>query len=386
MPRRIYLDHNATTPTHPAVLESMLPYFTERFGNPSSVYKRAKESRRAVKEAREKVAKLIGADPVEMIFTSGGTESDNTALKGVAFALSDRGNHIVTSQIEHHAVLHCCRWLEKHGFDVTYVGVDHKGRIDPSEIAAALTDRTILVSIMHANNETGVIQPLSQIASVLREKNIFFHTDAVQSVGKIPVNVGELGVDLLSLSGHKIYGPKGVGALYKRKGTKITSLLQGGGHERNMRSGTENVPGIVGLGMASEIALREMKENAAKERELRDRLERGVLDRIPDIVVNSQGTERLPGTLNFCVKYVEGESILLHLDARGIEASSGSACTSGSLEPSHVLGAMGVPVEMAHGSLRFSIGRSNTREDIDFLLEVLPPVVEKLRAMSPMRT
>jgi len=379
----IYLDYAATTPTHPEVMKEMLSYFNQIYGNPSSIYQLAQRAKGAVEEARKKVAELINAKPEEIIFTSGGTEADNLAIKGVAWANKKKGNHIITSKIEHHAVLNTCKWLEKQGFKVTYISVDKYGIINLDELKDSLTDKTILISIMHANNEVGTIQPLLEISKIAQRRGIYFHTDAVQTVGKVPTDVKESGVDLLSLSGHKLYGPKGVGALYTRKGVKVLPLIHGGHHERNKRAGTENVPGIVGLGKACELAAREMATERRKLEMLRDRLYEGLSEQIEDIVLNGHPQNRLPGNLNICVKYVEGESMLINLDLEGICASSGSACTSGSLEPSHVLLAMGIPPEIAHGSLRFSLGRDTTEKEIDRVIEVLPPIVKKLRAMSP---
>jgi len=381
--KKIYMDYAATTPTHPEVIKEMLPFFNEVYGNPSSIYQIAQRAKGAVEEAREKVARLINAEAEEIIFTSGGTEADNMAIKGIVFANKKRGNQIITSKIEHHAVLNTCKWLEKQGFKVTYISVDKYGMIDLDELKKSLTDKTILISIMHANNEVGTIESISEIARIAKERGIYFHTDAVQTVGKIPINVKELGIGLLSLSGHKLYGPKGVGALYIRKGIKVSPLIHGGHHEKNKRAGTENVPGIVGLGKACEIAVKEMATEGKRLKALRDRLYKGLSERIDEIILNGHPVNRLPGNLNICVQYVEGESMLLNLDLEGICASSGSACTSGSLEPSHVLLAMGIPPEIAHGSLRFSLGRDTTKEDIDRVIEVLPPIVEKLRAMSP---
>jgi cysteine desulfurase len=383
MENLIYMDHNATTPVDKRVLEATLPYFSEKYGNPSSVYRFAKESELAKEKAREKVAGLIGARPNEIIFTGCGSESDNMAIKGVCFANKERGNHIITSKIEHHAVINTCKWLEKQGFKVSYIGVDKYGIINLDELEKTITDGTILISIMYANNEVGTIEPIEEIANIARKRNIYFHSDAVQAVGKIPIDIKVSSVDLLSLSAHKLYGPKGVGALYIKKGTKIDPLLHGGHHERSKRAGTENVPGIVGLGAAAEIASEEIKRNNVIKT-LRDKLEKGLLERIDNIQINGHPDKRLDGTLNLCVKYVEGESMLLHLDHNGIAASSGSACTSGSLEPSHVLTAMGLPPEIAHGSLRFSLGKENTEEEINKVLEVLPTIVDKLRAMSPL--
>lgn len=383
MENLIYLDNNATTPTDERVVEAMLPYFCKKYGNPSSIYKLANESETAKEEARDKVAKLLNAKPYEIVFTGCGTESDNFAIKGTAFVNREKGNHIITSSIEHHAVLNACKWLEKQDFEVTYIGVDKHGVVNLDELCEAITDKTILISIMHANNEVGTIEPIKEIADIAKDNGIYFHIDAVQTVGKLPIDVNDLSVDLLSMSGHKFYGPKGVGALYIRKGTKIDSLLHGGHHERNRRAGTENVPGIVGLGKASEIAMEEFEEEERSVKKLRDRLEKGLMEKIDDVIINGHPERRLPSTLNLSVKYVEGESILLQLNHNGIAASSGSACTSGSFEPSHVLTSMGIPPDVAHGSLRFSVGRSNTEKDIDKVIEVLPPIVEKLREMSP---
>ena len=381
--KKIYLDYAATTPCHPEVIEEMLPFFNQIYGNPSSVYQLAQKAKGVIEEAREKVARLLNAEPEEIIFTGGGTEADNMAIKGVAFANKKRGNHIITSRIEHHAVINTCKWLEKQGLKVTYISVDKFGVIDLDELRKSLTDKTILISIMHANNEVGTIEPIQEIAKIARERGIYFHTDAVQTAGKVPIDVKESGIDMLSLSGHKLYGPKGIGALYVRKGVKISPLIHGGHHERNRRAGTENVPGIVGLGKACEIASKEMANEEKRLRELRDKLYKGLNERIDDIILNGHPHRRLPGILNICVKYVEGESMLINLDLEGICVSSGSACTSGSLEPSHVLLAMGVPAEVAHGSLRFSLGRNTTQKDIDRVISVLPSIVEKLRAISP---
>jgi cysteine desulfurase len=383
MDNLIYLDHGSTTPTDQRVVEAMLPYFNKLYGNPSSIYSLARESKRAKEDAREEVAKLLNAKAEEIVFTSGGTEADNSAIKGIAFANKAKGNHIITSRIEHHAVLNTCKWLSGQGFTVSYIGVDKYGVLDLDELKGAITDKTILITIMHANNEVGVIEPLAEIARIAKDSGVCLHTDAVQTVGKIPVDVNVLGIDLLALSGHKFYGPKGVGALYIRKGTKIASLLHGGYHEGNRRAGTENIPGIVGLGKVCKIAMEEREEDEKRVKALRDDLEERIAKKIDDIIVNGHPEMRLAGTLNICVKYIEGESMLLCLDHEGIAASSGSACTSASLEPSHVLTAMGIPAEVAHGSLRFTLGRSNTKEDIDKVIEVLPPIVSKLRKMSP---
>ena len=385
MDRLIYLDHNATTPVDERVIKVMLPYFGIKYGNPSSIYKLANESDKAKEEAREKVAKLLHANSTEIVFTGCGTESDNYAVKGAAFANRKKGNQIITSAIEHHAVLNSCKWLEKQGFKVTYLGVDKYGLVNLDELREAITDKTILISIMHANNEVGTIEPLKEIAEISRQHGILFHTDAVQTVGKLPIDVNDLSVDLLSLSGHKFYGPKGIGALYIRKGTRIDSLLHGGHHESNRRAGTENIPGIVGLGKAAEIAAKEFAAEEIKVRKLRDRLENGLINKIDDVLINGHPDKRLPGTLNICIKYIEGEGMLLHLDHNGIAVSSGSACTSASLKASHVLISMGLSHEVAHGSLRFSLGRDNTEQEIDKVIEVLPTIVEKLREMSPIK-
>ncbi|MCK4572210.1 cysteine desulfurase NifS [candidate division WOR-3 bacterium] len=380
----IYMDHSSSTPTNQKVIEAMAPYFNKYYGNPLSLYALAQESAKAREAAREKVAKLLNAKVGEIIFTSGGTEANNFAIKGVAFANENRGNHIITSKIEHHSVLNTCKWLEKRGFNVSYIGVDKYGIVDLDELENSITDKTILITIMHANNEVGTIEPLSEIARVAKDNNIYLHTDAVQTVGKVKVEVNELGVALLTLSGHKFYGPKGVGALFIKKGTKIDPLLHGGHHEQNKRAGTENVPGIVGLGVACEIAMEEMGGENKRLRDLRDSLEEGLTERIEDVIVNGHPEKRLSGVLNICIKHIEGESMLLHLDNNSIAASSGSACTSGSLEPSHVLTSMGIPPEVAHGSLRFSLGHSNTIHDINKVIEVLPQIVKKLREMSPL--
>jgi len=376
----IYLDHSATTPTDARVAEAMKPYLTESFGNPSSVYRAGQDVRIVVDQARERIAALLGARPKEIIFTSGGTESDNTAVKGLA--LSRGSGHIVTSAIEHPAVLNVVKWLEKNGFSATYVPVGGDGVVDPGEVRKALKPDTVVVSVMHANNEVGTIQPIEEIASIAKEAEIPFHTDAVQTVGKLPLDVGRMGIDLLSLSAHKFYGPKGVGVLYARQGIRFEPCIHGGHQEWGKRGGTENVPGIVGLGKAAEIAMAEMQADELRIRALRDRLETGLAERISDVDFNGDRERRLSGVANICVKYVEGEAMLLRLDYHGIAASSGSACTSGSLEPSHVLLAIGIPAEIAHSSLRFSLGKRNSQEEIDRVLEVLPPIVEKLRSMS----
>ncbi len=382
--KRIYLDYAATTPTHPEVVEAMLPYFSQSFGNPSSLYSYGQEAREAVEEARRKIARFIGAEASEIVFTSGGTEADNFALEGIAFANEDRGNHIITTSIEHHAVIETARFLEKRGFRVTYLPVDEFGLVDPDEVRRSITDKTVLISVMQANNEVGTIEPIAEIGRIAKEAGIYFHTDAVQALGHLQVDVGELGVDLLSISAHKLYGPKGVGALYIRKGTKIVSFLHGGGQEKGRRASTENVPAIVGFGKAIEIAQREMDAEAERLTYLRDKLISGLFERIGELRLNGHPTRRLPNNVNIIVKYVEGEAVLLNLDLEGICASTGSACSSGSGEPSHVLLALGIPADEARGSLRFTLGKWTTEEEIERVLEVLPRIVTKLRAMSPL--
>ncbi len=382
MTRQVYMDHSATTAVDPAVREAMLPYFSERFGNPSSLYSIGRQARRAIEEARQKVADLIGAKKEEIIFTGSGTESDNLAIKGIAYKNRKKGDHIITSSIEHHAVLHTCKYLEAQGFKVTYLPVSKEGIVNPADVEKAITPQTILITIMHANNEIGTIQPIEEIGKIAREKNIPYHTDAVQTAGKIPVNVDALGVSLLSMSAHKMYGPKGVGALYIRKGTFIEPQLHGGGHERNLRSSTENVPGIIGFGKACELAKERMPDEM-KIAALRDSLIRGILE-IKDSYLNGHPTKRLPNNANFRFSYIEGESMILNLDMKGVSASTGSACSSTSLEPSHVLLAIGLKPEEAHGSLRLTMGRGNTQEDVDYVVSVLPEIVNKLRMISPL--
>jgi len=369
--------------TDERVLKKMMPYFKDTYGNPSSVYRFAQEAKQAVEEARINIAELLNAQANEIIFTAGGTESDNTAMKGVAFEKKAQGRHIITSKIEHHAVLHTCGFLEGQGFEITYLGVNKYGMINLKELEENIRKDTILVSIMHTNNEVGTIQPIKEIADICRKRKVYFHSDAVQAVGRVNVDVKALGMDLLSLSGHKFYGPKGVGALYVRKGVKFVPLLHGGGHERGRRSGTENVAGIVGLGEAARLAKFEIKDEEKRIKLLRDKLEQGILNSISEVEVNGDPKSRIFNTLNVCLKYIEGESILINLDFEGICASSGSACTSGSLEPSHVLLAMGIPHEIAHSSLRMSLGKYTTEGEIDKVLAVLPPIVEKLRKISP---
>ncbi len=382
--RRIYLDYAATTPTHPEVVKAMLPYFTEAFGNPSSIYSCGQQAKGAIEESRTKIADLIGARDEEIVFTSGGTEADNFAIKGVASTRDTRGNHIITSPIEHHAVIETCKFLGRRGFSITHLPVDEYGLVDPDDIKKAITDKTILISVMHANNEIGTIEPIAEIGKIVREAGIYFHTDAVQTVGHIPVNVDELGVDLLSISAHKLYGPKGVGALYIRKGTKLVSLVHGGEQERGRRAGTYNAPGIIGFGRAVELAQQEMNQEAERLTPLRDKLINGLLERIDHTRLNGHPQKRLPNNVNISVDFVEGESMCLGLDLAGICASTGSACASSTLEPSHVLLVTGLSPERAYGSLRFTLGKWTTEDEIDQVLEVLPPLVAKLRAMSPL--
>jgi len=382
--KRIYLDHAATTPTDPRVLEAMLPYFSDAFGNPSSIHSLGQETRAAVEEARHKIAGLIGARSEEIIFTSGGTEADNFAIKGTASANKQKGNHVITISIEHHAVLESCKFLEGQGFVVTCLSVDRNGLVDLDGIRRAITAGTILISVMHANNEVGTVQPIADIGKIARERGICFHTDAVQTVGHIPVNVNELGIDLLAMSAHKLYGPKGIGALYIRKGTRIDSFMHGGGQERGHRASTENVPAIVGFGKAAEIAQGEMARESKRLTSLRDKLIQGLFERIPEIHLNGHPVQRLPNNVNVSIGFVEGESMAIGLDMEGIAASTGSACTSHDLEPSHVLLALGLPGVLARGSLRFSLGRETTEEEIGRVLEVLPRIVARLRAVSPL--
>ncbi len=380
-----YMDYSATTYVKPEVLDAMMPFFTEKFGNPSSFYGISRETKMAIDNARAQVAKAINCDPNEVYFTGGGSEADNWAIKGIATAHMKKGNHIITTKIEHHAVLHTCEFLEKFGFEVTYLDVNEEGFVDLKQLEEAITDKTILVSIMFANNEIGTIQPIKEIGALCREKKVLFHTDAVQAVGSVPVDVKEMNIDLLSLAGHKLYGPKGIGALYIRRGIRIDNLIHGGGQERGRRAGTENIPGVVGLGKAIELATENIEENRARLTVLRDKLIDGILERIPYARLNGpRGDKRLPGNSNISFEFIEGESILLSLDFEGICASSGSACTSGSLDPSHVLLAIGLPHEKAHGSLRTTLGAASTEEDVEKLLKELPPIIERLRNMSPL--
>src|SRR5881409_4220776 len=378
---RVYLDHNASTPVHPEVLAEMLPYFAEVFGNPSSIHAFGREARDGLDRARERVARFLRVSPQEIVFTSGGTESDNFAVKGLAYA---RGKgHLITSKVEHHAVLRTCQALEAQGFDVAYVGVDEHGMVNPDDVRRAIRPDTIAISIMHANSEVGTIQPIAAIGRIAREHGISFHVDAVQTFGKVPLDLDAFGVDVLSFSGHKIYGPKGVAALWIRKGTRMVAIQHGGEHERRRRAGTENVPGIVGLGKAVEIRARDMKAEAERVGALRDRMWEGIRARVPDVRLNGHPTERLPGTANICYRNVESESIVLGLDLKGIAVSAGSACTAGSVEPSHVLVAMGVPLDWAMGAVRSSLGRSTTADDVDYVVASVAEVVAKIRKAMP---
>ena len=384
MKKLIYLDNAATTKTAPEVVEAMLPYFSEAYGNPSSIYSLAGESRKAVDQARETIANALGARPEEIYFTAGGTESDNWALKAAAEFYRKKGNHIITTKIEHHAVLHSCQWLEKQGFEVTYLNVDENGVVRLEELKAAIRPTTILISVMYANNEIGTIQPIREIGEIAHEHGILFHTDAVQAFGQLPIQVDDCHIDMLSASGHKLNGPKGIGFLYIRKGVKIRSFIHGGAQERKRRAGTENVPGIVGLGKAVERAVGTMEERTETERRLRDYLIDRVLKEIPYARLNGHRSQRLPNNANFSFQFIEGESLLIMLDMEGICGSSGSACTSGSLDPSHVLLAIGLPHEIAHGSLRLTLNEEITKEDLDYVVDTLKRIVEKLRGMSPL--
>ncbi len=382
--KRIYLDYAATTPTHSEVVRAMLPYFTDAFGNPSGIYSYGQEAKGTIEEARVKVADLIGAQDKEIIFMSGGTEADNFALTGVVYANENKGNHIITTSIEHHAVMETCKFLERRGLKVTYLPVDKYGLVTPSDVKSAITDKTVLISVIHANNEIGAIEPIAEIGQVAKEAGVYFHTDAVQTAGHIPLDVNDLKVDLLSMSAHKLYGPKGIGALYVRRGTRILPFLHGGGQERGRRAGTENVVGIVGFGRAVELAKQEMSEEAERLTYLRDKLSKGLLERIDHTRLNGHPQERLPNNVNISVDFIEGEAMLLNLDLEGICASTGSACSSASLEPSHVLLATGTPPEQSHGSLRLTLGKWTTEDEIERVLDVLPGIVAKLRAMSPL--
>lgn len=382
--KTIYLDNSATTKTDEKVVKAMLPYLSENYGNPSSIYKLGRENRKAVEEARDKVAKVLNCETNEIYFTAGGSESDNTAIRGIAYSYREKGNHIITSKIEHPAVLETCKQLEKEGFEVTYLDVDNNGIIDLQELEKAIKPTTILITIMFANNEIGTIEPIQEIGEIARKNNIIFHTDAVQAVGSVKIDVKEWKIDALSLSGHKFYGPKGIGALYMRKGVKFSKFINGGHQERNKRAGTENVAGIVGLGKAIELAYEDLEEKNQRIRELRNYYVEQVQDKIPYIKINGDKEKRLPGNSNISFRFIEGEGLLLNLDLKGICASSGSACTSGSLDPSHVLLAIGLPHEIAHGSLRISIGKYNTKEEIDYVIESLVEIVGRLREMSPL--
>ena len=383
MPTKYYFDNAATTPVREEVLQEILPYFREYYGNASSIYSIAKESKKALEAARAKVAAAIGATPDEIYFTAGGSEADNWALKATFEAYKNKGNHIITTKIEHHAILHTAEFLETKGVDVTYLSVDECGKISLEELENAICPETVLISVMFANNEIGTIQPIAEIGEIAKKHGVLFHTDAVQAVGHVPIDVEKLQVDLLSMSGHKLGASKGIGAIYIRKGTRISPLIFGGAQEKKLRAGTENIAGIVGLGKAAELAVAEMEETTKKLTALRDKLIHGILESIPDSRLNGHPTDRLPGNCNISFSYIEGESLLLLLDALGIAASSGSACTSGSLDPSHVLMAIGLPHEIAHGSLRLTIDRENTEEQVDFILEKLPGLVQRLRDMSP---
>lgn len=382
--KSIYLDYAATSPTRPEVVEKMLPYFTEIYGNPSSFHKVGQAAKKAIEDARAQVASVLGADPDEIYFTGSGTEADNWAVKAISILMEDKGRHVITSAVEHHAILHSCEYLETRGYRVTVLPVDQYGQVSPDDFAKAIQPDTIFASIMMANNEVGTIQPIRELAAIAREHGVLFHTDAVQAVGHLPIDVKDLGIDMLSLAGHKFGGPKGVGALYIKKHTKTRSFIHGGMQEKGRRASTENVPYIVGMGEAITLAEAEREAEFLRLTALRDRMIREVMEKIPDVQLNGHPTNRLPNNVNFSIKYIEGEGMLLLLDGKGICASSGSACTSGALDPSHVLLAMGLPHEIAHGSLRLSMGPGTTPEDVDYLVETLPPIVERLRAMSPL--
>jgi len=384
MRKKVYLDYSATTPMKKEVLEEMLPFFDVQFGNPSSIHAFGRDNKAAVAKARERIAITMNASSDEVFFTAGGSESDNWAIKGVAYAMRDKGKHIITSKIEHHAVLHTCQYLEKEGFEVTYLNVDAYGLIDLEELKAAIRPDTTLISIMFANNEIGTIEPIKEIGAIAKEKGVTFHTDAVQAYGNVHIDVKELGVDLMSISAHKVYGPKGIGALYIKKGTRIQQLIHGGAQEKKRRAGTENVPGIVGFGKAAEMAFENLDNHIKQLITKRDRLIKELKEKITFMHLNGHPEKRLPGNVNLCIQFIEGEALLLSLDMVGIASSSGSACTSGSLDPSHVLMAIGLTHEVAHGSLRLTIGDFTTEEDIDYVIQQLPPIVDKLRQMSPL--
>ena len=382
--KKIYMDHNATTPLHPEALDAMLPFLKDNFGNPSSIHWAGRGVKKYIDEAREKVANLLNADPFEIVFTAGGSESDNLAIKGVANVLKKKTNHIITTQVEHPAVLTTCQYMEKRGCKVTYLPVDHDGMIDLDELRDSITNKTVLISIMYANNETGTLFPIKEIGEIAADNGIVFHTDAVQAAGKIPIDVKDLKVNLISLSGHKLYAPKGIGCLYVKKGTSLVPLIHGGHQEGGRRAGTENTPGIVGLGKACEIANRDMESQLKRITKLRDRLYKGIIEKLDHVKLNGHPVNRIPNTLNLSFEFIEGESLLMNLDMEGVAVSSGSACTSGSLKPSPVLMAMAVPSEIAQGSLRFSLGLGNTEEDVEYVLGVLPEIVNRLRSMSPL--
>ncbi len=384
MDQIIYLDNAATTATRPEVVEAMLPYFTQHYGNPSTIYSLGQQSHMAVEKARGIIADSLGASPEEIYFTAGGSEADNWAIKAAAEAYAKKGKHIITSKIEHHAVLHTCQYLETQGYEVTYLDVDAYGRVSPDDLKAAIRPDTILITIMFANNEIGTIEPVAEIGKIAHEAGIPFHTDAVQAYGQVPIDVAQMRIDMLSASGHKLNGPKGIGFLYIKKGLKLRSFIHGGAQERKRRAGTENVPGIVGMGRAAEIAIQTMPERTERERRLRDYLIRSMLEKVPYSRLNGHPSERLPGNTSFCFRFVEGESLLMMLDMAGICGSSGSACTSGSLDPSHVLLAIGLPHEIAHGSLRLTLNEQNTKEQMDYVVENVARIVGQLRAMSPL--
>jgi cysteine desulfurase len=381
--KRVYLDSNATTPMRPEVAAAMIPVFSEDYGNPSSIHWYGQQAKSLLDDARQQVARLIHSEPSEIVFVSGGTEADNLAIRGIAESQKAKGKHIITSKIEHHAVMHTCKDLEKQGWEVTWLGVSREGLVDPEEVRRAIRPETVLITIMHANNEIGSIQPIEEIGMIAEAADVYFHSDGVQSTGKIPVDVKKLKVDLYSISAHKIHGPKGVGALFIRKGTTVKPLMTGGGHERNRRSGTENVAGIVGFGVAAKLAREGLEAETTRMRELRDRLENGLVAKIPLIHVNAASAPRLPNTSNIMVDFAEGEGLVISLDLKGVAVSTGSACSSGSLEPSHVLTAIGKTPDEAHGSLRFSLNAMNTVEDVDYVLEILPGIVDRLRELSP---
>ena len=382
--KTIYLDNSATTQVHPEVKDAIQPYLSEKYGNPSSIHHKGQEAKKAVEDARKKVADLINAEPEEIIFTGSGTEGNNMALKGIAFANKDRGKHIITTKIEHKSILNSTKWLEKQGFDVTYLNVDENGTVDIEQLKRTIRSDTILVSVMFANNEVGTVQPIEEISNLLKNKSIYFHTDAVQATGKLGLNVKEINIDLLTLSGHKMHATKGIGALYIRKGTKIEPILHGGGQERNLRSGTENVPEIVGMGKAAEIAKKDLEKNSILLKKLGKRLKEDIFRKIPELILNGHPEKRLPGNLNISFKYIEGESVVLMLDEKDICVATGSACTSNSLKPSYVLTAMKKDPVFMHGSIRFSIGAFNTEEDIDTITKTLPEIIKSLRAISPL--